>query len=397
VFLERLELIDFRSYAAAALRLSPGVSVLIGPNAQGKTNLLEAVHYLAIGSSHRVAADTPLVRVGADAAVVRAVARTDRSGAPDGPQGRALTVELELRPGGRNRVRLNGQPQPRVRDAIGQIRSIMFAPEDLGLVRGDPADRRRFLDELLAQRRPAYLAARQEYERVLRQRNALLRQHRGSGRGGGQALLEQTLPTWTESLVSVGATLLAARIAVVHALAGPADAAYRDLVAASPQREAQGHLRLGYELSTGRRVEATAGCGVPEPAALATELREGLAVVAQAELERGVTLAGPHRDELALVLNGLPAKGYASHGETWSLALALRLASIDVLHDVGEEPVVLLDDVFAELDELRRRRLAERCEGFEQVLVTAAVDAAVPLAGPRYLVHEGTVEPAVGR
>jgi DNA replication and repair protein RecF len=136
---------------------------------------------------------------------------------------------------------------------------------------------------------------------------------------------------------------------------------------------------------------------VPEPAALATELREGLAVVAQAELERGVTLAGPHRDELALVLNGLPAKGYASHGETWSLALALRLASIDVLHDVGEEPVVLLDDVFAELDELRRRRLAERCEGFEQVLVTAAVDAAVPLAGPRYLVHEGTVEPAVGR
>lgn len=399
MFLERLELVDFRSYASAALHLDPGVSVLIGPNAQGKTNLLEAVHYLAIGSSHRVAADTPLVRVGAGAAVVRAVARIDRSGAPDGPgsQGRALTVELELRPGGRNRARLNGQPQPRVRDAIGQIRSILFAPEDLGLVRGDPADRRRFLDELLAQRRPAYLAARQEYERVLRQRNTLLRQHRVGGRGGGGRLLEQTLPTWTESLVLVGATLLAARIAVVHALAGPADAAYRDLVAASPQREAQGHLQLVYELSTGRRVEAIAGGGVPDPAALAIELREGLAVVAQAELERGVTLAGPHRDELALALNGLPAKGYASHGETWSLALALRLASIEVLHDVGEEPVVLLDDVFAELDELRRCRLAERCEGFEQVLVTAAVDAAVPVAGPRYLVREGTVAPAAGR
>jgi DNA replication and repair protein RecF len=390
VFLERLELVDFRSYTAATLSLGPGMSVLVGPNAQGKTNLLEAVHYLAIGSSHRVAADAPLVRVGAEAAVVRAVARTDTGGSAEpAAKGRALTVELELRLGGRNRARLNGQPQPRVRDAIGQIRSILFAPADLGLVRGDPADRRRFLDELLAQRRPAYLAARSEYERVLRQRNTLLRQHRTGGRGR----LEQTLPTWTESLVSAGATLLAARIAVVHALAGPADTAYRDLVAASPLREARGHLQLAYELSTGRRVEATPGCGVPDPAALASELREGLALVAEAERERGVTLAGPHRDELALALNGMPAKGYASHGETWSLALALRLASIRVLHDVGEEPVVLLDDVFAELDEPRRRRLAERCEAFEQVIVTAAVDADVPLAGPRHLVHEGTVEP----
>ncbi len=395
VFLERLELVDFRSYAAATLSLGSGVSVVVGPNAQGKTNLLEAMHYLAIGGSHRVAADAPLVRVGADAAVVRAVARTDvvsSSGASPAVTGRGLTVELELRPGGRNRARLNGQPQPRFRDAIGQIRSILFAPEDLGLVRGDPADRRRFLDELLAQRRPAYLTARLEYERVLRQRNSLLRQHRARGRTQAHGLLEQTLPTWTESLVSAGASLLAARIAVVHALAGPADAAYRDLVATSPQREARGHLRLVYELSTGRRVEAVPGGGVPDPAALAEELRAGLALVGEAERERGVTLAGPHRDELMMTLNGLPAKGYASHGETWSLALALRLASIEVLHDVGEEPVVLLDDVFAELDELRRHRLAERCDAFEQVIVTAAVDADVPLAGPRHLVREGRVE-----
>ncbi len=437
--LERVELTDFRNYATARLALGPGPRVLIGANAQGKTNLLEAIHYLSVGVSHRVSSDGPLVRTGAEAAVIRAVVRLDAgrvsaagAGTPAGAaadagpvaagagstatrsaaahatddsaagcgaatlgaartvppavmEGRALTVELELRPAGRNRARLNGQPQPRPRDVIGQVRSVLFAPEDLALVKGDPADRRRFLDELLSQRRRAYLAGRQEYERILRQRNTLLRAGRAVGR------LDATLPTWTEALVAAAAPLLAARIAVVHALVGPADDAYRDLVAESPQREAGGRLGLTYELSTGRRVAADRGAGIPDPAALAAELREGLAAVARAEQERGMTLAGPHRDEVVFSLNGLPAKGYASHGETWSLALALRLASREILHDVGEEPVVLLDDVFAELDERRRARLAARCEGFEQVLVTAAVDADVPLGGPRHLVRAGSV------
>jgi DNA replication and repair protein RecF len=339
------------------------------------------VHYLGLGASHRVASDQPLVRAGCEAAVIRGVARLGLAGS-----GRRLTVELELRPGGRNRARLNGQPQPRHRDALGQVRTVLFAPEDLELVRGDPAARRRFLDDLLAQRRPAYRAARQEYERVLRQRNSLLRTLRARGHPDGGMLA-----VWTDALASAGATLLAARVAVVHALAAPLEDAYRDLVAASPAREASGAVGVAYLLSTGRRVDADPGGGVPDPAVLAAELREGLAAVAPAEAERGLTLAGPHRDELELSLNGLPARGYASHGETWSLALALRLASREVLAAVGEQPVVLLDDVFAELDEHRRKRLAGRCLQFEQVLVTAAVDDDVPLPGPRYAVRDGAV------
>lgn len=381
MFLERLELSDFRSYTRAELVLGPGPSVLIGANAQGKTNLLEAVAYLATGASHRVANDAPLVRVGAEAAVVRAVTVAE---------GRRMTVELELRAGGRARARLNGQPQQRTRDVLGRVRAVLFAPEDLALVRGDPADRRRFLDDLLAQRRPAYLAVRQEYERVLRQRNALLRTLR-PGRDRGLEAEAGTLGTWTAALVTTGATLLAARIAVVHALAGPTGHAYRDLVASSPVREATGPVQLDYQLSTGRSVRGEEGGGVPDPAALADELRQGLDEVTDSERERGQTLVGPHRDELALRLNDLPARGYASHGESWSLALALRLASREVLAEVGPEPVILLDDVFAELDERRRDRLAARCGGFEQVLVTAAVDEDVPLDGPRYLVREGTV------
>jgi len=405
VHLERLELRDYRNYATARLQLGKGVWVLVGENAQGKTNLLEAAHYLAVGHSHRVAGDAPLVRAGAEAAVIRAVARLSADaaagdGTGDGA-GRRLTVELELRPGGRNRMRLNGQPQSRTRDAIGQIRSVLFAPEDLQLVRGDPGERRRFLDDLLTQRRPAYAAARQEYDRVLRQRNALLKAAR-SGRSpvphpaevAGAEAAETTMETWTAALARAGGTVLAARIAAVHALAGPTEDAYRDLVAGSPEREATGRVALAYELSTGRRVEAQAGAGVPDPALLEAELRAGLDAAAPAERERGVTLAGPHRDELFLGLNDLPAKGYASHGELWSLALALRLASREVLHEVGDEPVVLLDDVFAELDERRRARLAARCATFEQVLVTAAVDDDVPLAGPRCVVRAGTIRPA---
>lgn len=384
--LERLELVDFRCYAAAAVVLGPGVRVFVGPNAQGKTALLEAVHYLATGGSHRTSSDVPLVRAGADAAVVRAVARTGRAPGDVDDLGRAVTVELELRPGARSRARINGQPQPRARDAIGVVRAVLFAPEDLAIVRGDPADRRRFLDELLGQRRAAYLAARQEYERILRQRTALLRAARTR-----RTAPDPTLETWTDALVAAGAGLLAARIAVVHALAGPVAAAYAELVADAPGAKPPAGPTLAYVLSTGRRVDAEPGAGVPDPAGLAEELREGLRARAREEVERGLTLAGPHRDDLELRIGPLPAKGYASHGEQWSLVLALRLAARDVLAEVGEEPVVLLDDVFAELDTTRRARLAQRCGAYEQVLVTAAVDADVPLEGPRHAVALGAV------
>lgn len=378
--LELLELTDFRSYASAAVRLGPGVAVFVGPNAQGKTNLLEAVQLLATGSSHRVASDVPLVRAGADAAVVRARAIAD---------GRRLEVVMEVRPGGRNRAVVNGQPQPRVRDAVGRVRAVLFAPEDLELVRGDPARRRRLLDEVLTQRRPAYGGVLRDYERVVRQRSTLLKRMRAPGRDRGSD--GATLGSWTEQLVRTGATVLAARIALVHALCGPTASAYADLVAASPPARGGGALELTYRLSTGREVVGTPSEPMPDPAELAAELATAADVVAVEERDRGVTLVGPHRDELAIGLNGLPAKGYASHGDTWSVVLALRLASREVLAEVGDEPVVLLDDVFAELDERRRSRLALRCEEFRQVLVTAAVDDDVPLDGQRHAVSAGTV------
>ena len=376
MLLEQLELTDFRSYRTASVRFQPGASVLVGRNAQGKTNVLEAVYYLAAGSSHRTSSDAPLVRAEAEAAIIRARVRTDA--------GRELVIEYELRPGGRNRARVGGQAQTRVRDAIGLLRAVLFAPEDVQIVRGDPADRRRFLDDLLMQRRPAYHAARQEYERVLRQRNALLRTARSRATRPGA-----TLETWTDALVGAGSALLAARIAVVHALAGPTAQAYADLLAGDAGPAAR--VDLAYQLSTGRVVAGRPGEGVPDPAALAAELRAGLDERADAELDRGVTLAGPHRDDLLLTLSDLPAKGFASHGETWSLVLALRLASREVLFEVGDEPVVLLDDVFAELDEYRRDRLASHCRRFGQVLVTAAVNDDVPLEGPRYAVRDRAI------
>jgi DNA replication and repair protein RecF len=271
-----------------------------------------------------------------------------------------------------------------VRDAIGLLRAVLFAPEDVQLVRGDPADRRRFLDDLLTQRRPAYHAARQEYDRVLRQRNALLRASRGRSSPPGA-----TLDTWTDALVSAGSALLAARVAAVHALTGPTATAYADLL--PDDAGAASDVELAYQLSTGRRITGDPSKGVPDPAALAVELRAGLDGRRGQELDRGVTLEGPHRDDLVLALSGLPAKGFASHGETWSLVLALRLASREVLYEVGDEPVVLLDDVFAELDEERRDRLAAHCRRFGQVLVTAAVADDVPLDGPRYQVRDHTI------
>ena len=376
MLLEQLELVDFRAYPSVGVRFLPGPNVLLGRNAQGKTNVLEAVHYLATGSSHRTSSDGPLVRAGCDAAFIRALARTDA--------GRPLRIEYELRPGGRSRARVGGQAQRRVREAIGLLRSVLFAPEDVQLVRGDPSDRRRFLDDLLTQRRPAYHAARQEYDRVLRQRNALLRTARGSG-----APPASTLDTWTDALVSAGAAVLAARIAAVHALAGPTARAYADLLAGGAGHATQ--VRLDYQLSTGRIVVGSPAEGVPAPADLAVELRAGLDERLSSEVDRGMTLAGPHRDDLGLTLSDLPAKGFASHGETWSLVLALRLASREVLFEVGDEPVVLLDDVFAELDELRRDRLAAHCRRFGQVLVTAAVNDDVPLEGPRYTVRDRSI------
>jgi DNA replication and repair protein RecF len=378
VHVSHLSLTDFRSWAELELKLEPGATALVGANGQGKTNLVEALGYVATLGSHRVALDAPLVRAGAERAVVRA--RVERDG-------RSTLVELELNPGKANRARLNRSPVPRAREVLGVLRSVLFAPEDLSLVRGDPAERRRFLDDLLVASAPRYAGVRADYERVLKQRNALLktaflarRASRGSGEGGDM----RTLDVWDAHLARAGAELLAARLSLVEALRPHVDTAYRQVSAG------QGQTGVVYRSSLGESLDVQQH---RDREVLAAALLSELARVRSSEVERGTSLVGPHRDELVLTLAGLPVKGYASHGESWSFALALRLASFELLRADGGEPVLVLDDVFAELDVGRRERLAALVGGAEQVLVTAAVAADVPeaLAGSRYDVHDKAV------
>jgi DNA replication and repair protein RecF len=473
VHLTRLALIDFRSYAGAELSLEPGVSTLLGPNGQGKTNLVEAAAYVATLGSHRVATDAPLVRSGAERAILRAaVTSGDRDS----------LVEIEINPGRSNRARLNRAPVTRPRQVLGVLRTVLFAPEDLALVKGDPEQRRRFLDDLLVASAPRYAGVRADYERVLRQRTALLKSLRGhpgrAGRSGARAYAHagapreaapggtghnvegqnglsqdgtdrdgagrdgtdrdgagrdgagrdgagrdgagrdgtgqdgtgtgqdraprngrpvlagpaaRTLDVWDEHLATAGAELLAARIALTATL--------RPLVARSYSAVAgAGAVEAGISYRQSLRMPGPSGTAEPaEPTAdaarLADGLREALAAARGEELERGVCLVGPHRDDLELRIGDLPARGYASHGESWSMALALRLSAFDALRDGGEDPVLLLDDVFAELDTGRRERLASLVAGAEQVLVTAAVPADVPAAlhGARFDVGDGRV------
>jgi DNA replication and repair protein RecF len=374
MYVETLGLTDFRSYADLSLTLEPGATTFVGPNGQGKTNLVEAVGYLATLASHRVASDAPLVRLGAERAVVRAsVVRDDR---------RAL-LEMEINPGRANRARVNRSPLPRARDVLGLLRTVLFAPEDLALVKGDPAERRRYLDDLLVAQAPRFAGARQDYERVLKQRNALLKSAGGGilRRSGSRSGDIGTLDVWDAHLAEAGAELLAARLRLLDALA-PAVAKAYDAV--SPEG---GPAGFDYRCSLGPDVEL-----VPDRKVLAEGLLAALARARPAELERGVSLVGPHRDDLVLRLGTGPARGYASHGESWSYALALRLAAFELLRIDGD-PVLVLDDVFAELDAVRRQRLAELAAASEQVLVTAAVAEDVPaeLAGTRFEVREGAV------
>jgi DNA replication and repair protein RecF len=383
VYLRRLTVTDFRSWTSAELDLSPGVTVLVGPNGVGKTNLVEAAGYLATFSSHRVATDAPLVRRGASAAIVRGVAVRDE---------RELTVEVQITPGKANKARVNRSPMPRAREAIGIVRTVLFAPEDLALVRGDPGERRRFLDDLLVLRWPRYAGVRADYERVVRQRSALLKTARAAGD-------LRTLDVWDGHLAHHGALLLAGRLALAAELADPVRAGYAEL---APESAPVG---VAYRSSV-PDVSAS-----DEVAGLEDALAAQLVAVRRQEVERGVCLVGPHRDDLELSLGEGPAKGYASHGESWSLALSLRLASFELLRadlssgsgsgSVGgsSDPILVLDDVFAELDSRRRGALAGWAARAEQVLVTAAVPDDVPraLRGAYFEVSPGDVHRADDR
>ncbi len=371
VHVAHLSLQDFRSYASAEVALEPGATAFVGPNGQGKTNLVEAIGYVASHSSHRVATDAPLVRQGAPRAIVRAgVVKDDR---------KAL-IELEINPGKANRARLNRSPVPRPREILGMLRTVLFAPEDLSLVKGDPGERRRFLDELLTARAPRFAGVRSDYDRVLKQRNALLKSAAAHRRSPGPEVLA-TLDVWDSHLARTGAELLSARLELVAAL--------RPLVARSYAAIAPGSDVAGlvYKSSLGETKLST------DRAQLAEQMLAAVAETRRQELERGISLIGPHRDDLVLRLGELPARGYASHGESWSFALGLRLAAFDLLRADGDDPVLILDDVFAELDTGRRSRLAEMVAQAEQVLITAAVPVDVPkeLAGNSYTVADGKV------
>jgi DNA replication and repair protein RecF len=433
MYVSHLSLLDFRSYAAVDVELEPGPNAFVGRNGQGKTNLVEAIGYVATLGSHRVATDAPLIRAGAPRAVVRTrIVRGDR----------ASTVELEITPGKANRARINrGQPV-RTRDVLGILRTVLFAPEDLALVKGDPDGRRRFLDQLVVQLLPRTAGLLGDYDRVVRQRSALLKSLRGLRASGRSADLT-TLEIWDAKAAQLGAQVLAMRLQLLQALRPLVGAAYEQV------SDADGAAELGYRSSaTGEDADDGPTLLPQDPAAAppsAADLEQALlAAMAAArgqEVERGVTLVGPHRDDLVLTLGGLPAKGYASHGESWSFALALRLASYRLLGggsdagpstgpstgagtlvaadaaaaalpvlsvlpaggtfwdpDLGTDadPVLVLDDVFAELDVRRRERLAELVAPARQVLVTAAVPADVPpgLMAARFDVTTGQVQRA---
>jgi DNA replication and repair protein RecF len=371
MYVAKLSATDFRSYPQVDLDFEPGVTALVGPNGQGKTNLVEAIGYLATLGSHRVAHDAPLVREGAERSVVRGVVVQD---------GRDTLLEVEIAPGKANRARRGGAALPKARDLLGTLRTVLFAPEDLAIVKGDPAGRRDFLDELLVARAPRYAAVRSDYDRVLKQRNALLKSA-GSARRAGAEL--RTLDVWDAHLAEAGAALLAGRHELVDALRPLVDKAYAEV------SRGGGPTGLDYTSSVAPEI-----VGSTDRELLGAAMAAALASKRSDELDRGLTLIGPHRDDLVLSIGGLPARGYASHGESWSLALALRLAAYDLLRADGGEPVLVLDDVFAELDASRRTSLAELVAPAEQVLITAAVAGDVPeqLTGARYDVAAGQVE-----
>ena len=375
MIVEHLSLVDFRNYAAADVELGPGPNVFVGRNGQGKTNLAEAIGFFATLGSHRVSNDAPMVRDGAEAAIVRArLAHGERR----------VQLEAQINRQGSNKARVNGAAvKPAELPRYAQV--VLFAPEDLQIVRGDPSARRRFADQLLVQRAPRMAGVISDYDRVLKQRTALLKSAKARGIRG-DAL--STLDVWDDKLVSLGTQLIAARLALATDLATPLAAAYTAIAGADHRPEIEWALSVAGAVADDEGdggAAPTSALDAPSAAPTSTDriadlFRQALAAKRSSELERGLTLVGPHRDDLLLRIRGLPVKGYASHGESWSVALSLRLASAELLRAESRlgDPVLILDDVFAELDTDRRARLAQLAAGYEQVVVTAAVEGDVP-------------------
>jgi DNA replication and repair protein RecF len=381
---KHLTLSNFRNYSTVELPLAQGINLLVGKNGQGKTNLAEAVFYSATLSSHRVTGYLPLIKQGETKAIIRLLARFED---------RENLIELELTTEGNNRARINKSETPRVRDVLGYVNAVIFSPEDLDIVKRDPSNRRAFIDELIVQLTPRMAGVYSDYERVLKQRNTLLKSARNmSASSSGLS----TLDSWDLSLVRIGSEIIAARFDITSRLAPYLQAAY----AAIADEKNDPSIRIKSSLST-NDVDSDGSetfLNTGDRQEIEKQFQVRLVEVRNKEIERGITLVGPHRDDLLLLLGTLPAKGYISHGESWSYALALKLASADLIRKDARagDPVLILDDVFAELDSTRRSRLASLISHNEQVIITAAVAEDVPseLSATRFNVLAGSLEVA---
>jgi len=367
-----LTAVDFRSYSFVEINLEPGVTTFIGSNGQGKTNLVEAISYCSTLSSHRVSQDLPLVKSDQPRAIVRTgVKYLDRTN----------WLEVEIWPSKTNKAKLNGSECKKTKEILGILQTVTFSPEDLILVKGDPGERRHFLDELLVQKSSSYAGVKSDFDRVLKQRNALLKSA-GPARKNNLESVLATLDVWNDQLVNFGSQIIFARNQIINELLPYVSKSYSEL---APTSKA---LNIKYLPNVSSETMALTD--------LVIAMKEKLQERQQDELDRGLTLVGPHRDDMEIFIGELPAKGYASHGESWSVALALKLASFDLLKATSPagDPVLILDDVFAELDAARRNQLILRVKNVEQVLITAAVMEDVPkeLVGNKLFVNNGKVE-----
>ena len=342
--INQLSLTNFRSYPQLDLTFQPGTTTFIGDNGSGKTNIAEAIIYLSFLSSHRVSQNQPLIALGSDQAVIRAEIKKDD---------RSLQVDLEINSHKANRARLNQNPVRSQREILGACQSVYFSPEDLDLVRGEPTVRRDYLDKLLITRSPRLAGVISDYERIVKQRNVLLKTRSP----------QNTLVPWNDQLVSVGAILTTERIRLCKALNPWSSESYANLNEVRP-------MEISYKSST-----PGLSSDIEENKKI---FEERLIKVQYQEVERGVTLVGPHRDDLHLQLGQFPAKGYASHGESWSIAISLRLGAFNLLKSEGAEPILILDDVFSELDTHRRMQLMTATQIAEQTIITAAVESDLP-------------------
>jgi len=369
MFVKHLTLSHFRNHKNTEIAFEPGVNLLVGPNGQGKTNVVEAIEYVSTLSSHRVAGYQPLINKDSSQAIIRLKVSHET---------RDVLVDLELNRDNPNQLRINQSPIPKMRDVLGTVYSVVFAPEDIDIVKRDPSNRRSFIDQLLIQFAPRMSGVISDYERVLKQRNTLLKTARQTG-AKGSAL--STLDAWDESLIKFGSEIIQSRLNLIDRLKPLLTEAYQAIAISNnePSILMKSSL-LGQAVVDDYEEAELEHLTLDELQKVPEIYREKLAAVRGKELERGITLIGPHRDDLVLMLGDLPAKGYASHGESWSYALALRLASAKLLAAESKtgDPVVILDDVFAELEAGRRERLASLVADNEQVIITAAVAEDVP-------------------